>query len=490
MPNSAMVQSRTSVNTKYYVHAIISIAFMVFFRFIPSFGPMTPLGMTILGIFIGALWGWINCGFIWPSVLALIMLGLTDYYEGSASRAITDAIGNKSVQMVFFLLVLTALLTTTGISDYMANRLVSAKLAKGRPWVLSIFLIMAAFVCSALQCNLAGVLICWEFVGTICRQVGFTKQDKWPKMMAVGIAFANGVGLVVVPFAVGVVASFGYLNGASGDRFSYDYFKYILFAVVFSLATMAIFFLFCRFMIRPDMSKLEKEISVGKSVESLDGRQKFALALIIALIVVTVLPSLLPAGGLKDLLNAIGTNPLLMLLIGIAIFFRDKQGKQIFTFEQLAGKGVLWGMLFMVATAMTCSTALSNGDTGFITLFTNIFSPLFEGRSPYIFSLFICLFTLVLTNFINNSIAGALMVPVMYSFAQSVGANPLAITAIICFVSGIGIMLPCASPVGALLSGNEWVTQKDIFVYGSVAALAIMVSCAVVGIPYANLIFS
>ena len=46
-----------SAKVKYYVHAIIVVCFMLFFRFLPSFGPVTELGMQILGIFIGCLWG-------------------------------------------------------------------------------------------------------------------------------------------------------------------------------------------------------------------------------------------------------------------------------------------------------------------------------------------------------------------------------------------------------------------------------------------------
>lgn len=61
---------------KYYLHSAISVLLMVLVRFLPPFGAMTPMGMTILGIFAGALYGWITCDMIWPSILALTMLAL------------------------------------------------------------------------------------------------------------------------------------------------------------------------------------------------------------------------------------------------------------------------------------------------------------------------------------------------------------------------------------------------------------------------------
>ena len=63
------------MNKKYYLNSAIVVLLMALFRFIPPIGSMTTLGMTILGIFLGALWGWITCDMIWPSVLALVMLG-------------------------------------------------------------------------------------------------------------------------------------------------------------------------------------------------------------------------------------------------------------------------------------------------------------------------------------------------------------------------------------------------------------------------------
>ena len=49
---------------KYYVNSLIVVLLMSLFRFVPPFGAMTALGMTVLGIFLGALWGWITCDMI------------------------------------------------------------------------------------------------------------------------------------------------------------------------------------------------------------------------------------------------------------------------------------------------------------------------------------------------------------------------------------------------------------------------------------------
>lgn len=393
------------MNKKYYLNSAIVVLLMALFRFIPPIGSMTTLGMTILGIFLGALWGWITCDMIWPSVLALVMLGFSGY-TANVSEALTSTISNGTIQLILWLLVFSAVLTTTGISKYFVTKLVRSRFCKGHPWRLSIVICLATWICAAFGAGFAAILLCWDLVYTISVQVGYTKKDKWPKMMVCAIIFFNALGALV------------------------------------------------------------------------------------ALIVLTIIPSCLPAGGAKTFLNTLGTTAIVLLIIVFLTFPRMKDGKPFFTFKELANGGILWPMLFMVATATTIGGALSSADTGFTNSVIQLFSPVFSNASPYVFSIFACLATLALTNVINNTVAAAIMIPVMYPFASQMGVNPLMMTAMICFCANCGLLLPCASPAGAMLHGNkEWVSTKEVELHSllGIAALALMV--ILVGIPFGNIIF-
>ncbi len=393
------------MNKKYYLNSAIVVLLMALFRFIPPIGSMTTLGMTILGIFLGALWGWITCDMIWPSVLALVMLGFSGY-TANVSEALTSTISNGTIQLILWLLVFSAVLTTTGISKYFVTKLVRSRFCKGHPWRLSIVICLATWICAAFGAGFAAILLCWDLVYTISAQVGYTKKDKWPKMMVCAIIFFNALGALV------------------------------------------------------------------------------------ALIVLTIIPSCLPAGGAKTFLNTLGTTAIVLLIIVFLTFPRMKDGKPFFTFKELANGGILWPMLFMVATATTIGGALSSADTGFTNSVIQLFSPVFSNASPYVFSIFACLATLALTNVINNTVAAAIMIPVMYPFASQMGVNPLMMTAMICFCANCGLLLPCASPAGAMLHGNkEWVSTKEVELHSllGIAALALMV--ILVGIPFGNIIF-
>ena len=270
------------MNKKYYLNSAIVVLLMALFRFIPPIGSMTTLGMTILGIFLGALWGWITCDMIWPSVLALVMLGFSGYTT-NVSEALTSTISNGTIQLILWLLVFSAVLTTTGISKYFVTKLVRSRFCKGHPWRLSIVICLATWICAAFGAGFAAILLCWDLVYTISAQVGYTKKDKWPKMMVCAIIFFNALGALALPFQAGVVTNFGFMfNASNGVYSSYNYVQYLVFSLVFCACTTVVYWLFCRFLLRPDMSQLQKGIEV-EEVSALTSKQKFAIGALIAL---------------------------------------------------------------------------------------------------------------------------------------------------------------------------------------------------------------
>ena len=47
----------------------------------PFGGDITPLGMDVLGVFLGVLYGWTFLGFFWTSCFGLLALGILDNYR-------------------------------------------------------------------------------------------------------------------------------------------------------------------------------------------------------------------------------------------------------------------------------------------------------------------------------------------------------------------------------------------------------------------------
>ena len=100
----------TNLTPFYVINSIITIAIMVGFKYVmPVSEPLTPMGIEILGIFIGVIYGWLIVGDIfWPSLLGLVMLGLTDW--STVPNAFKTGFGHNNVMLMIsfsFLLMLS-----------------------------------------------------------------------------------------------------------------------------------------------------------------------------------------------------------------------------------------------------------------------------------------------------------------------------------------------------------------------------------------------
>ena len=89
----------------YWIHTFVYFLITFCFCYLP-FHALTPFGMTIVGIFIGLLYGWTFIGFVWPSMMSIFALGLCGYFK-TPQAAFANAFSNHLV--IFMLLVLVVL---------------------------------------------------------------------------------------------------------------------------------------------------------------------------------------------------------------------------------------------------------------------------------------------------------------------------------------------------------------------------------------------
>ena len=87
----------------YWVHTCICLLIMFGFGQMAPFGPLTPLGMNLIGIFLGILYGWIFIEIVWPSLAGLLALMLIGGMK--PVQLFNKSFGDPIVQMMFFIFV-------------------------------------------------------------------------------------------------------------------------------------------------------------------------------------------------------------------------------------------------------------------------------------------------------------------------------------------------------------------------------------------------
>jgi len=126
-----MADKKKGSNVGYYIKCAVGIACMFGFGYLPAAAPITPIGMKILGIFIGAIYLWSVAGVVWPALLAIVAYGLSGYVN--MSEAIAAGMGNSVVFQLILIIAMAGVVSGSGAGEFLARWAVSRPLFKGKP---------------------------------------------------------------------------------------------------------------------------------------------------------------------------------------------------------------------------------------------------------------------------------------------------------------------------------------------------------------------
>lgn len=483
-----MLMTLSKNKTSYYIHTIVMLAIIaIFYLFVPAVSPLTPLGIKVLGVFCAMLYGWLFCDVVWPSLFGLVMLGVCGY--DSIDNVLLSAFGNSTVILIFLFCAVTAILSSAGVADYIANKLVSLKYVQGRPYALTFMLLIVMIVLNLLLSATPAFIMMVPLIKEVSKRYGFKPGDKWPLYMIVSANWVGCVAYQLLPFKAGPAMVFGSYSSLSGDT-NINYVAYIVCVAAMLIATIVTVLLFCKLVVKPDVSPIKNSVEKFENNDKLTGLQKYVLISFIVLLVIMLLPNVAPADwGLTVFLKTIGTNGILMLYIALYVFFNFKDG---IGFKVIMSRDMAWPALSLVASALTIAGAFKDESTGIIAWIGQIVAPIVEGKSAVVFILIIILLTTIMTNIANNMATLAIFTPLAYTVGISTGANIQMLAVMLCVLmtGAIGLATPPASSTTAYMAGEkEWVPGNSVFKYGVIFCIFNMIIVFVFGFGLGSILF-
>lgn len=483
-----MSNSLLKNKTSYYIHTIIMLTILaVFYFFVPAVEPLTPLGIKVLGVFFAMLYGWLFCDVIWPSLLGLVMLAVCGY--DTIDNVLLSAFGNSTVILIFLFCAVTAILSAAGVADYIANKLVSLKIVQGRPYTLTFMLLIVMIILNLLLSATPAFIMMVPLIKEVATRYGFKPGDVWPMYTILAANWVGCVAYQLLPFKAGPAMVFGSYSELSGIT-DINYIAYIACVAAMLIATIAIVLLFCRFIVKPDVTPILKNKSDVQNDEKLTSMQKYVLISFIVLLVAMLLPNIAPADwALTTILKTIGTNGLLLIYIALYVFLNFRDG---INFKMIMSRDMAWPALSLVASALTIAGAFKDDSTGIIAWIGEIVAPIVEGRSVVLFVGLIILLTTIMTNVANNMATLAIFTPLVYTVGISTGAdiNMLAVMLCVLMTGAIGLATPPASSTTAYLAGEkEWVPGNSVMKYGVIFCVFNMIIVYVFGFGLGSLLF-
>ncbi|MDL2307474.1 hypothetical protein LJC48_05545 [Desulfovibrio sp. OttesenSCG-928-C06] len=473
----------------YYTASAIGILITFGFGMLPPIGPITPMGMKVLGIFIGMLFLWSFVSVLWPSLLGIVALMISGY--APARQILHMSFGDTVPNLLLFAMILFGGIQHAGVTRYISRWFLTRKVINGKPVMFSFVFIFTTYALSALASTTAALLFMWAVLYSVLTDVGYKKGEKYTSLMVIGVLFGAISGQAAKPFVGSALMILGAFEKTSG--FQVDFPQYMLYGFIMSTVGTILYSLMMKFIFRPDMSKI-KDISIERFMRDklppMDLRQKIMFSALFGYLLMVILPSSLPKSiWIVSFLAQFGAlGMVLMFVVGLSLF---KIGdKPVMEFKEVASKYVVWDVYFLVCMAMAISGAMANKSTGITEFLKLSLDPLLGGHSLIGFVVILIVFGVVITQLANNGVMGVLLMPVVTLFSQEAGGNPEAITTMIIFAMHIAILTPAASPYAAMLYGNkDWIDGGDVFKYGLAIVLMTILMFTVIGVPVMNIVY-
>ena len=317
--------------------------------------------------------------------------------------------------------------------------------------------------------------------------------EKYPTIMVILVIVATLLGFPIPPFmgnGLALISNYRTVTGNMGQEVIINDAGYLIVGLVHATVCIVLIILFCKFILRPDTSRLKSitpELLDRNPLPPMTFRQKFIGISFAVFICILLIPSVAPSTALGAYVKANTYGISLgytFLLCAIRI---DK--KPLLNFPQTMRR-FSWGTYFLIASAILLGNALTSDVTGISPFLNTVLMPIFEKVPTSLFAIIIMLFTVALTNVCNSFVIGILLQPVIATFCLATGTNSMPIVAMmILFVLSSAAITPAASPFAALMFGNkEWLKSGEVYKYSSMFVVIELVVVLLCSLPLANLL--
>lgn len=472
------------------VPALIGIAIMFGFGFLPPIEPITPMGMKVVGVFIGVIFLWSFCDLLWSSLLGIVALVIVGF--APLPRVVQMSFGNTVPVLVLFALIFFGAIQQSGITRYIARFFLTRKIINGRPAIFNFVFIYTGYVLAAISANVLPALIfMWAILYDVLKETGYKKGDLYTTLMVIGVFFGCISGQAAKPFTGSALMIVGAYEQVAQAQIGY--LQYMLFGFIMSTIGIFLYSLLIKFVFRPDMSgvaSISIEQFKREELPPMNIIQKIMGWSLVIFFVLVLAPSFLPK-NLPGVAMLAKVGPLGLCIIIIALFsWLRIDGKPIINFKEVASKYIVWDVYLLVCMAMVISAAMTAKGMGITEFITQYLSPVLGGHSFSVFLAVAIIFCVTITQFANNGVMGVLFMPMLKVFAEQSGGSFEATAVILIFALHMAILTPAASPYAAFIYGNaEWVEKKDVFKYGLWIVVISIAMFVCIGIPIVKLIY-
>lgn len=449
-------------NRRYVLKVGIGLGIMLVFWLLPVAAPLTPAGMRVIGIFLGTIWFYSTCALTWPSLLAIMLLGLSGAF--ASVDEVAGALFSNSVvfQMIIIMAICEGLRRSNAISQ-MARLLVFNRAVYSRPLLFTLLFLLIFFALGILLGIIPTIVIAYMVLDDVLGTLGFPAQSTYREHMLVALFLAACLGGAVFPSRGIMGVMFGALTTAVGEPVRPDLYSALTLAL--GTATITLMAVLIRYAPKSDIMQLKevrRDLYPGERTP-LTLQQKSLLGGLVSVVAVVFVEELVPsqsvAGQFLSSFGVTGT----ICLVAAALAAVRVEGRPLLELGGCMRDGVPWSIIFAVGTMMCTSTAFSSQATGITEFLQRVLGGALWGLDPMPFIFVVVLMTVVISGFMSNYAVCVIMLNVALPISAAVGVSPLLLGIVIVFSSMLGALSPGASGPAPLLYGRRDLSYPRIY---------------------------
>lgn len=472
-----------------YLHIVIAALLLIIVKAcLPPVNGLTPMGVNALAVFIPILYLWITVGTDWVSMLALagfIIIGM--YTPG---QVYSLSFGHPVVVTIIMCMALTGILTATGVTNRIAVWFITREIVRNKPYTFLAMFYLSCLVLGLFMETMTTAIIFITLAEAVCKDLGYKKGDQFYSAMMAGVLWFTSISCGATPISHALPLMLMGVAEKAGLQISFAQWM----SIGVPLAFLSYFFslVVIRFIWKPDAEFFKnyniEETKAKQQPLGIEGKVSVTVFLIV--IFLWLFPQF--GGGLAPGFNASliqwGATVPPILAVAFLCVLRIN-GKYIAKFGDLVARIPL-GVVIFTATVTALGSAISSEETGISAFLRNTLAPITSGMSPILIVAFTLLGTLVLTNFISNTVAMLLFYSVATSLLAGFSGIPMiGLTILIGMLASSGLLLPSAAISCPLFFGPEHLTVKEMLKYSTLIICGMFILTMLLIWPLALLLF-
>jgi sodium-dependent dicarboxylate transporter 2/3/5 len=427
---------------------VIGVIMFLFIILAPSPEGLSPAGKNSFAVFILCLSLWVSQA-LPLSITGLLGIALIPLLDILTLERAFSLFGNRAIFFILGALILAAGIYQTGLGSRMSFRLLRIFGQGPRRLLVGILLTSAALSCIMPEHAVAALLfpIIVEIATSLELEPLQSTYGKWLFLSMAWGAIAGGIttflGGARNLLAVGMLErNYGITIGFfEWIKYSWPIPTLILIAATILLAKVLPIDI-------NSISKARKKLKKEKEQEGDMSPKEKKLSVVLGVVVLSWL--FLSSWIDVSVISILGA--VLTFVIGV-VEWED--------IEQY----INWGVILMYGGAIVVATSLVETEAT-TWLSETVFSQL--NLAPFMFLVFLAIFTMLITEGVSNVAAVAIILPLAFSVAEIHNINPVIITLSVALPGGLAFNLPMGSPPNAIAFSSGFYRVEDAVKMGVV----------------------